>query len=215
MKVIMIAAMTLCGRISPAIMGSGEDRELLERLRAQTDASLVGAATLRAANPEMRGPAGELLPRIRAIISATGDIPTKKKALFTAGPKPLVFTSFDQATVLETNIGKKAEIYSLPWDTDGLSLNAALDILQKKEVRKLLVEGGGRLNYAALTAGIVDELYLTITPFLSGDIHASSLVDGPVSLGDPFLRAQLVSLERSSSDELFCHYKIDRKRRYK
>jgi len=33
MKVILIAAITLCGRISPATMGSPEDRRLLERMR--------------------------------------------------------------------------------------------------------------------------------------------------------------------------------------
>lgn len=209
MKVIMIAAMTLCGRISPAIMGSGEDRKLLERSRAQTDASLLGASTLRAANPEMRGPGGVLLPRIRAIISATGDIPIKNKALFAAGPKPLVFTSLDNVAVLRKNMDDKAEVHGLPRDDKGgLLLNAALAVLQKKNVRNLLIEGGGGVNYAALAAGIVDELYLTITPYLSGDVHAPSLVDGPVSLGDPFLRVQLVSLERSQSDELFCHYKI-------
>ncbi|MFH1020748.1 MAG: hypothetical protein V1782_09120 [Pseudomonadota bacterium] len=63
MLVTIIAASTICGRIGPGLTGSPVDRGLLEKMRAATDASLLGAETLRLGDPEMRGPEGHLLPQ--------------------------------------------------------------------------------------------------------------------------------------------------------
>ncbi|MDH3392995.1 MAG: dihydrofolate reductase family protein, partial [Desulfobulbaceae bacterium] len=113
MKVAIIAAGTLCGRISPVGMGSDEDRALLEQLRDQTDASLIGAGTLRAENPEMRGAGGKLnRNRIRAVISAGGNLPVKGKKMFSHGPPPLVFTSKERASSLTAELGEVAEVKS-------------------------------------------------------------------------------------------------------
>jgi len=59
----------------------------------KTDASLLGAGTLRAGNVEMRG-IGGIIPekRIRALITMSGNIPVKDRSLFHTGPPPVVFT---------------------------------------------------------------------------------------------------------------------------
>ena len=75
MRVIMIAATTLCGRINPAPLGSVRDRRFLEKMRDSTDASLMGSGTLRRENPEMRGTAGLSKHRLRVFITQSGDIP--------------------------------------------------------------------------------------------------------------------------------------------
>lgn len=183
MHVVLIGLATLCGRIGPGITGSALDRRRLEDARAATDASLMGAGTLRAGDPEMRGPQGVILPgRMRAIITGSARIPTEGKALFREGPRPIVFTGRDQAYALRQVLGPRAEVVPLPSGAQGLSIRAACEYLASRGVRSLLIEGGSRLNYSALAEGVVDELLLTLSPRISGERGAPSLADGPRTL---------------------------------
>jgi len=209
MLVVMVAAETICGRISPAVMGSGEDRALLERLRDQSDASLMGAGTLREADPEMRGSGGVLSQRrIRAVLSASGRLPRAGKRLFAEGPRPLIFTGQEQAAALAAEFADIADVFGLPGGASGLSVQAAIAELGRRGARSVLIEGGGGLNHAALREGVVDEIRLTLTPFVSGDRRAASLADGAAPLGHPFLPLSLLSCTQGESGELFLHYSV-------
>lgn len=209
MKVILIGAATVCGRISPAGYGSLLDRRRLEEARDRTGASIIGANTLRTENPEMRGTNGTLAPdRIRAVISRSGSVPVTGKDLFRHGPKPVVFTGGDTAAELHNRLKGMARVISLPAGPFGLSLPAALDFFAASGVESVLIEGGAQLNYAALAQEVVDEILLTIMPFVSGELGAAAFADGPKHLGNPFLELELLSSEPVSTGELFLHYRI-------
>jgi 2,5-diamino-6-(ribosylamino)-4(3H)-pyrimidinone 5'-phosphate reductase len=189
--------------------GSLLDRRRLEETRDKTQASIMGANTLRIENPEMRGTNGTLsLDRIRAIISLSGLIPVTDKKLYNHGPKPVVFTSKDSIFALQGKLKGKAQVVSLPEGPHGLSLQAALDFFADRGVESVLIEGGSQLNYAALAEGVVDEILLTIMPFVSGEHESTAFVEGPKYLGDPFLELELLSSEPVSTGELFLHYRV-------
>jgi len=210
-KVILVGATTICGRISPVGHGSLLDRRRLEEVRDKTHASLMGANTLRLENPEMRGTNGSLPPdRIRSIITQSGSIPIKGKKLFEHGPKPLVFTAESNIFAVQGKLKGRAQVISLPEGPYGLSLQAAIDFLAEKGVETLLVEGGAQLNYSALAQGVIDEILLTIMPFISGEQNGPTFADGPKYLGDPFLEFDLLSCEPVSTGELFLHYRSKR-----
>jgi riboflavin biosynthesis pyrimidine reductase len=210
MKVIIIAASTICGRIGPGLTGSSVDRGFLENMRALTDVSLLGAETLRQGNPEMRGPEGCLpVTRIRGVITQSGDIPVAGKKIFQHGPPPLIFTGEAAAPGLRHRLGNLARVVVLPTDSaGGLSLAAALSHLAELGVSSVLVEGGGRLNYTCLRQGVVDEIFLTLTPKLSGDQGAATFCGGPGPLGSPFLPLSLISCEPVENGELFLKYRV-------
>ena len=211
MKVILVGATTICGRISPAGHGSLLDRRRLEESRDKTQASIMGANTLRTENPEMRGTNGILsMDRIRSIVSRSGLIPVTGKKLFNHGPKPVVFTSEDNFSALQDKLKEKAQVVSLPHGQHGLSLQAALDFFAGRGVESVLIEGGAQLNYAALAEGVVDEILLTVMPAVSGQHGATSFAEGPKHLGAPFLELELLSAEPVSTGELFLHYRIKR-----
>ena len=208
MKVILVAAATICGRIGPSLVGSRLDRRRLEEARENTQASLLGANTLRFGDPEMRTTEGRLSPdRIRAVISMSGAVPHAEKKLFLRGPKPIVFTAREKRDELQMKLGEAAEVVAVPRGVGGLSLLAVLDFFKKRNVRSMLIEGGGRLNYSALAQGVVDEILLTIMPFISGDRNAPSFADGPDSIGDPFRQFALISCEPVTTGEVFLHYR--------
>jgi 2,5-diamino-6-(ribosylamino)-4(3H)-pyrimidinone 5'-phosphate reductase len=209
MKVFLICITTACGRIGPGNIGSLKDRRHLEDMRMSTDASILGAGTLREGDPEMRG-VGGIIPenRIRAIITMSGKIPIEGQRLFQMGPPPVVFTSKTQAPSLGKALGHRARVVSLPEGTHGLSVSAAISDLGRMGAKTVLIEGGAMLNYSALSDGVIDEIYLTIAPKLSGDEGAASLADGPGHLGVPFLPLELLECRAVSTGEIFLRYEV-------
>ena len=212
MLATIIVASTICGRIGPGLTGSPVDRRLLENMRETTDASLLGAETLRLGDPEMLGLEGRFLPnRIRALITESGDIPVVGRKIFAQGVPPLVFTGEAAAAGLRQKLGDLAEIVILPAaPSGGLSLVAAFAYLAELGAATVLIEGGGRLNYACLRQGVVDEILLTLTPKISGDRGAASLCGGPGPLGEPFLPLTLVSCEAAPTGEVFLRYRVNK-----
>lgn len=214
MKVIIICAATACGRTGPCLSGSGLDRRYLERMRLETDASLMGANTLRLGDPEMLGPKGEALQnRIRSIITGSGDIPVYGKRLFngTSGlgsSKPVIFTGHAMVHGLGRMVYEKAMVLGVDKGPYGLSIAGVVSSLAKFGVKSVLIEGGARLNYSALYEGVADELHLTITPRLSGEQGAPSVADGPAPLGSPFLDMELLESRTGKTGEVFLRYGI-------
>ncbi len=216
MKVFLVCITTACGRITPGNIGSPKDRRHLEDMRMMTDASLLGAGTLREGDPEMRGTGG-IIPknRIRAVITMSGRIPVEGRRLFQMGPPPVVFTSSDHVPSLGKALGHRARVVSLPEGTHGLSIGAAISEIGRMGARTVLIEGGARLNYAALSEGVVDEIYLTIAPKLSGEEGAASLADGPRHLGEPFLSIKLLECHTAATGEVFLRYKVGQAGKWK
>ena len=212
MLTTIIVASTICGRIGPGLTGSPVDRRLLENMREATDASILGAETLRLGDPAMLGPEGRFLPkRIRCLITRSGDIPVAGRQLFAQGQPPLIFTGEAAAAGLRERAGDLAEIVVLPEaSAGGLSLAAAFAHLAELGAASVLIEGGGRLNYACVRQGVVDEILLTLTPKLSGDRGAPSLCGGPGPLGEPFLPLTLVSCEAAPTGEVFLKYRVNK-----
>ena len=206
----MIAAATVCGRISPAPLGSMIDRTVLEKMRLKTDAGLMGAGTLRSDNPEMRGPGGiHLEKRIRAIISGSGRV-TKDRNLFANGPKPFIFTSLECEARVSAEFGALAHVVGLPAGRHGLSIASLLTELAERGARSVLIEGGGTLNYSCLAEGVVDEIALTLCPFISGDRNGKSVIEGPEPLGSSLLPLELISYEGAGTGEIFIKYRVRR-----
>ena len=211
----MIAAATVCGRIAPAPLGSRLDRQFLERMRDSTGAGLIGAGTVRDADPELRG-SGGVMPesRIRAIVSMSGEMPFAERKIFSSAPYPIIFTASNKVDDVKKNVVPYCTVIGLPAGPAGLSMRAALQVLAELGVQSLLVEGGGMLNYACLCEGIVDEIMLTVVPRVSGKRGAASLAAGPAGLGldAPFFNLELVGVRPAQTGEIFCHYKVIRKR---
>ncbi len=210
MKTFIICIQTLCGKITPVGFGSKEDRRFLERWREFTHATLLGAGSLRAGDPEFRDTSGRIPEkRIRAIITMSGRLPLEKN-IFNRGPAPIVFCGQDVSDSLRRRLGGRAEVVAVrKREENELDLCQIREILGEKGVSRLLVEGGGRLNYFCLKQGIVDEMLVTVAPKLLTSNRETPLVDGESNLGAPFLDLELVSCKcHLRTGELFLRYKV-------
>ncbi len=147
--VIAKAGLSLDGRLTrPPGEGqwltSAAARADAMRLRAQVDAILIGAQTLRADNPHLtvRGVPGALQPW-RIIVTRSGDLPGKSHVFTDAHcDRTLVFR--------------------------GKSLRAVLHELGRREVTSVLIEGGGRVLGDAFDRRLVDRVHFYLAPLLCG-----------------------------------------------
>jgi len=98
-------------------------------------------------------------------------------------------------------VAAPVEIVELPECTPG----AALADLRARGIRALLSEGGPTLFRGLLAAGLVDELFLTLTPVLTADHLETGILSGPRLAGP--LRSELRWILRSEH-ELFLRYAI-------
>lgn len=74
-------------------------------------------------------------------------------------------------------------------------------------IRRLLLEGGGKINGSFLEAGVVDELSLLFAPIADGSVGTPSLFDARQGQG-PVRHLKLLSMERRSGDLLWVRYRV-------
>jgi 2,5-diamino-6-(ribosylamino)-4(3H)-pyrimidinone 5'-phosphate reductase len=74
-------------------------------------------------------------------------------------------------------------------------------------IRKLLLEGGGKINGSFLAAGVIDELSVLFAPVADGGVGTPSLFDARRGPGVA-RRLKLFSVERRPGDLLWVRYKV-------
>jgi riboflavin-specific deaminase-like protein len=173
---------TIEGRSGP--IGSDADAEMLARLRQRFDAVIIGAGTMRVerygrlvSKDETRKRREEngLLPEpLMVLISGRLDLPWDAP-LFTEGVgEVLIFTS-SEAEPPETDATVEVVRHE-----GAVNLTEALGYLRRERgVRALLSEGGPHLHDQLQADGLVDDLFLTIAPKLSGG-EAPRIIEGPL-----------------------------------
>jgi riboflavin biosynthesis pyrimidine reductase len=189
-------------------LGSETDTLLLTELRTLADAVLIGSGTLRAegygglvGNVERvaRREAAGRTPTPTAVLLSRGlDLPWDA-GLFEAADQPvLVYTGADAEP---PDVAAPLEVVRLPDPTPA----AALADLRARGVRALMCEGGPTLNGALLAAGVVDELFLTLSPLLAGNRDAPRIVEGDELPAPARLYLEWVL---HHDDELYLRYRI-------
>ncbi len=148
------------------ISGS-EGRDYVHWLRAGFDAIGVGRRTVEIDNPLLtaRGAVRPRVPATRVVFARNGSLDPARHVLRTAAEVPtVVFTDPEtRDRAAETLAGTEAVVIGV--DT----LVEALRELRKREVRSMLVEGGGGIARALLSAELVDRLYWIQAPLWLGD----------------------------------------------
>ncbi|WP_460697144.1 RibD family protein [Nocardia thraciensis] len=181
--VLLSVAVSIDGYIDDAgperlLLSNPEDFERVDVVRADSDAILVGARTLRRDNPRLlvnreerrarRVGAGKPEHPLKVTVSASGDLEPGLRFFHTGGDK-LVYTTDAGAVRLGARLAGLAEVVSLGETVD---FGALLDDLGHRGVTRLMVEGGGHIHTALLANGLADELLLALAPVLVGDPDA-------------------------------------------
>ncbi|TLX94694.1 MAG: 2,5-diamino-6-(ribosylamino)-4(3H)-pyrimidinone 5'-phosphate reductase [Thaumarchaeota archaeon] len=179
--IILSAAMSIDGKIASrsgdSKLSSKKDLVRLHRLRRNMDAILVGRNTIAVDDPLLTVRHVQGKNPIRVILDSRGAIAKSSKIIKTASKIPTILVVTEKAPkTLEKLTKKKVEV--IRCGQDKIDLKRLLRILLKKRINKILLEGGGITNWYFIKEKLIDELILTVTPYVLGGKDAISLVQG-------------------------------------
>jgi 2,5-diamino-6-(ribosylamino)-4(3H)-pyrimidinone 5'-phosphate reductase len=187
---VIFSTMTLDGRIASSIryslLSCNYDFARLQLLRGAADAVMVGANTAIIDDPSLRKrirPSSNKYYRV--VVDGMLRIPVTLR-LVSYYPKTIVFTAVNDQLKIRLLKSRGVEVHIVGRDGK-VDLEEALKILAENyAVRKLLVEGGGTLNYSLLSRRLVDEVRVTITPYVFAS--GVSVFQDPLGRGFPTVR---------------------------
>ena len=147
--VIAKCGMSLDGRLTAPPserqwLTSLQSRRHAQQLRAQVDAILVGAETIRGDNPRLtvRGQPGARQPW-RIVLSRSGKLPRRTR-------------------ILTDRFARRTVVYG------EMKLDALLRELGTKEISSVLIEGGGDILGQALDLQLIDQIQIYVAPIFTG-----------------------------------------------
>ncbi|MFF3221393.1 dihydrofolate reductase family protein [Nocardia suismassiliense] len=203
--VLLSVAVSVDGYIDDATperlrLSDPADFDRVDQVRADSDAILIGAETLRRDNPRLlvdsaerrsaRIEAGKPEYPLKIAVTASGDLDPDLRFWHHGGDK-LVYTTEAGAARLADRLSDLAEIVSLGAELD---FGALLDDLGRRGIARLMVEGGTRIHTTFLADDLADELHLAVAPLLVGDPEAPRFLGAASYPGAPHRRMRLVDL---------------------
>jgi 5-amino-6-(5-phosphoribosylamino)uracil reductase len=204
--VLLSVAMSVDGYIDDTtpqrlMLSNDADFDRVDAERAECDAIMIGAETIRRDNPRLlvksdeRRAAREArgLPPypLKVTLTRSGDLDPDLKFWHYGGAK-LAYAPAHVADKLRARLGDLAEVASTG---ETLDVAAILNDLGARGIRKLMVEGGGTLHTQFLAAGLADEIQLAIAPFFLGTPEAPRFVNPAFFPDGPGRRMTLASVQ--------------------
>ena len=181
-KVILSAAMSIDGKISTSSgdskLSSKADLKRVHKLRSQVDAILVGKNTIEVDNPLLTVRLTKGNNPIRIILNSFGNISTKYKIFKTAKEIPTIVVCSEKISKKNKINLEKLSIEVINAGKNSINLKKLLSLLYKKNIKSILLEGGGSTNWEFIKQNLVDEILITVTPFVIGGKNSVSLVEG-------------------------------------
>lgn len=205
--VIVSAAMSIDGKLATRTgrsnLSSKRDLIRVHKLRKTVDAILVGKNTISIDDPLLTVRYVKGKNPIRIILDSKGSLSPKSRVIETAKKIPTILVVSENAPrKVERFISKGVEV--IRCGKNKINLKKLLQILGKKGIKRIIVEGGGTTNWYFFKEKLVDEITITIAPYVLGGSTAISLVegDGFGEIPDSFKLKKIEKIQ----NEIVLHY---------
>lgn len=201
-------AQSLDGRVALdgalTLLSTSEGRACAHAARAEHDAVLVGASTVRIDDPQLTVRDAVGADPLRVVLASTLALPRGARVLARDG-RALVIGAEGRVIAEERGALESAgvAVAVAPSDPDGrVAIDGALAVLAARGVERLLVEGGSKVVTSFLRARRVDRMCIEIAMRLLGAPGTSML--GALAVGslEQAPRLANVSVERLGENVL-------------
>ena len=223
--VFINVAMTADGKIDTfrragAAISSPRDKERVDRLRAETDAIMVGGRTLLDEDPKLTVKSEAL--REERIQKGLAPNPIKvgvvteariqpDSKFVTVGPAKIVIFTTYRTSKHHVSWLESFGVSVYQDDSEKVNLPKALETLKQVGVKRLMVEGGATLNFELLRLGLVDEINIYLAPLIFGGASAPTLAGGPGLERELAIPLQFVNAEAWEDGGVYLKYIPERK----
>ena len=154
-----------------------EANKYLHRIRAECDGIMVGANTVRIDNPNLTVRYVEGDNPIRIIPSSKANIPLDSNVLNVEVARTIVAVS-ESAPEDKVQALKSKGVEVITAGKDKVDFKKLFEKLYDLGIKKLMVEGGSKVNWELIKNDLVDEIRLIHLPVVVGGDNVPSLVSG-------------------------------------
>jgi 2,5-diamino-6-(ribosylamino)-4(3H)-pyrimidinone 5'-phosphate reductase len=219
MRVVVNAAMSADGKLSTRereqIEISGPaDFERVDRLRAESDAVMVGVGTVVADDPSLtvddpdlraaRRERGDPENPARVVADSRIRTPPNAQILDDRGDSYLLVSEAAPGDFI-TQMEESGATVVVAGE-DRVDLEVAFAELESQGIGQLMVEGGGELIFSLFESELVDDLSVFVGPTILGGREAPTLADGDGFIED-FPALTLETVERLD-DGVLLQYEV-------
>lgn len=202
-----------------AAISSALDKARVDKLRAESDAVMVGGRTLLDEDPKLtvksealraERVARGLSPNpIKVGIVTKADIRPDSEFLNSGAARIVIFTT-DQTSEAQVEILRSRGVEVFVHEGPRVDLEKALQTLKELGVEHLMVEGGGTLNFELLRLGLVDELSVYVAPMIFGGESAPTAAAGLGVARGAAIPLKLVKSEIHDDGGVVLQYQVER-----
>ncbi|WP_254768635.1 2,5-diamino-6-(ribosylamino)-4(3H)-pyrimidinone 5'-phosphate reductase [Salinilacihabitans rarus] len=190
MHVVVNVAMSADGKLSTrrreqVRISGDEDFARVDRLRADSDAVVVGVGTVLADDPhltvkdpalrERRREAGRSENPARVVVDSRARTPPDARVL---DDEATTYLCTSEAAPVDARAALADRARLVTAGDDRVDLLRAFAALQAEGLERVMVEGGGELIFSLFDAGLVDELSAFVGPTVIGGRDAPTPADG-------------------------------------
>jgi len=162
-----------------------EDLRIVDKLRAESDAIMVGIGTVLSDNPKLtvknselreeRVKAGKPANPLRVVVDSKCRTPLDSKVL-SGDAQTLIAVAKVAPEERVRKLKNFAEI--AVFGEEKVDLKQLLEFLYSKGIRRVMVEGGGTLISSLISSNLVDEMRIYYAPMFIGGDSSPTICDG-------------------------------------
>ncbi len=219
MIVIINAAISVDGKISTrkgdSKISSYMDLKRVHRLRCDVNGILVGISTVLKDDPllNIRFTSCKKIKKnpTRIIIDSKARLPLDSKIVTTAKDIETIIAVTKSAPKNKLDLLKENNLKIIISGEKGKKVNLDQVFCQletKFGIKKILVEGGGEINWSIIKNNLFDEIIITISPLIIGGRKAITLIEGKgFDEIKKCVQLDLSKIYKKNNGEIVIHYK--------
>jgi 2,5-diamino-6-(ribosylamino)-4(3H)-pyrimidinone 5'-phosphate reductase len=213
--VILNAAMSIDGKISTikknSAFSSKMDLVRVHKLRSTVDGIVIGISTALDDNPmlNVRYSTREAENPARIIIDSKARIPIDSRIIESSKQIQTIIAVTHNASSRKIKEMEDKGAQVLVSGNKKVNIRNLFQQLEKIGIKRILVEGGGEINWSILKLDLVNELIVTISPVVIGGRDAKTLVEGKgfANISDG-IKMKLSNTIMQNKNEIVLFYKL-------